>query len=73
MTYPYSIFGRTDPHGGTTLLEPQSQGTTVALNGSIPKRDSALRHATDNVASWNSYLPPDCVSRMMNDGWHWST
>jgi hypothetical protein len=50
-----------------------TMGTSVALNGSVLRQDPALARATDNVACWNTYLPPACVSRMMESGWHWST
>lgn len=51
------------------------------------KRDPANRHryqpsdpsdtptarAAANIATWREYLPEDCVTAMINDGWHWST
>jgi hypothetical protein len=54
-------------------FEPGALGTSVAPNGSVLRQDPALARATDNVACWNTYLPPACVSRMMDSGWHWST
>ncbi len=29
--------------------------------------------AAANIAAWREYLPEDCVTAMINDGWHWST
>lgn len=54
-------------------FEADALDTSVAPNGSVLRQDPALARATDNVACWNTYLPPDCVSRMMDCGWHWST
>jgi hypothetical protein len=71
---PYCINGQADKRRHpAAVFEPAALGTIVAPNGSVLRQDPALARATDNVACWNTYLPPDCVSRMMDSGWHWST
>ena len=35
--------------------------------------DGATEHAIANIMGWMAYLPQDCVSSMVRDGWHWST
>jgi hypothetical protein len=47
--------------------------TSVALNGSVLRNDQQLARAAANVACWNTYLPPACISAMMSAGWHWTT
>jgi hypothetical protein len=29
--------------------------------------------AVANIRAWRSYLPKDCVAKMIEDGWQWST
>jgi hypothetical protein len=71
---PYCIDGQANKRRHpAAAFEPGALRTSVALNGSILRQDPALARATDNVACWNTYLPPACVSRMMDSGWHWST
>jgi hypothetical protein len=31
------------------------------------------QRAVANIRAWRSYLPEACVSRMIDDGWQWST
>jgi hypothetical protein len=31
------------------------------------------QRAVANIRAWRSYLPEECVSRMIDDGWQWST
>jgi hypothetical protein len=70
----YCIYGHASKRRHpTAAFDPGALGTSVALNGSVLRQDPALARAKDNVACWNTYLPPDCVSRMMDSGWHWST
>jgi hypothetical protein len=47
--------------------------TSVALNGSVLLNDPGLARAAANVARWKTYLPQDCISAMMSEGWHWTT
>ena len=35
--------------------------------------DGATARAVEAITDWMSYLPKDCVSAMVRDGWHWST
>jgi hypothetical protein len=32
--------------------------------------DGATERAIANIAAWMAYLPQDCVSTMVRDGWH---
>jgi len=58
----------------STAFEQRPSGdTSVALNGSVLRDDPGLAKAASNVARWKAYLPQDCVSSMMSDGWHWTT
>jgi hypothetical protein len=34
---------------------------------------SESARAVANIRAWRSYLPEACVSRMIEDGWPWST
>jgi len=34
---------------------------------------TAASRAAANVATWQTYLPEDCVVAMIKDGWHRST
>jgi hypothetical protein len=64
----------TQPIGAAELRHGLANGDTrVALNGSLKKSCAYLARAADNVASWKTYLPEECVRAMMNHGWHWST
>jgi hypothetical protein len=56
-----------------TFEQRPSADTSVALNGSVLLNDPGLARAAANVASWKTYLPHDCVSAMMSEGWHWTT
>jgi hypothetical protein len=56
-----------------TLEQRPSDDTSVALNGSVLRNDPGLARAASNVARWKTYLPQDCVSSMMSEGWHWTT
>jgi hypothetical protein len=47
--------------------------SSVALNGSVLRNDPGLARAAINVARWQTYLPQDCISSMMSEGWHWTT
>lgn len=33
----------------------------------------ATERAVANITAWTAYLPQDCVTSMVRDGWHWST
>jgi len=35
--------------------------------------DTATTRAAANIAAWRAYLPEDCISAMIRDGWHWTT
>jgi hypothetical protein len=35
--------------------------------------NGATEHAAANIVGWMGYLPPECISTMVRDGWHWST
>jgi hypothetical protein len=35
--------------------------------------DTATARAAANIAEWRSYLPEDCISAMIRDGWQWTT
>lgn len=56
-----------------TFEQRPSADTSVALNGSVLRNDPGLARAASNVARWKTYLPQDCVSSMMSEGWHWTT
>jgi hypothetical protein len=36
-------------------------------------RLGSIDHAAQNIVDWSSYLPPECVKRMVALGWHQST
>ncbi len=36
-----------------------------------PRKDSA--RAAENIVTWRSYLPEDCVKTMISMGWHGTT
>jgi hypothetical protein len=50
------------------LIKPE-----LVMAGSIAKINAASLRASENVATWKTYLPEACVAAMINDGWHWST
>jgi hypothetical protein len=56
-----------------TFEQRPSVDTSVALNGSVLRNDPGLARAASNVARWKTYLPQDCVTLMMSEGWHWTT
>jgi len=56
----------------TVEQRPQTD-TSVALNGSVSRHDQGLARAASNVARWKTYLPQDCITTMMSEGWHWTT
>ena len=56
-----------------TVEQRPSADTSVALNGSVLLNDPGLARAAANVARWKTYLPQDCISAMMSEGWHWTT
>jgi hypothetical protein len=35
--------------------------------------NAATARAAANIAAWREYLPEDCITAMISDGWHWST
>jgi hypothetical protein len=37
-----------------------------------PSLAEAVR-AVDNIRAWRTYLPGPCVTKMMEEGWQWST
>jgi hypothetical protein len=45
----------------------------LGMAGSIAKINAASLRASENVATWKTYLPEACVAAMISDGWHWST
>jgi len=45
----------------------------LSLAGPTENGGSAALRASAVVADWRTYLPEDCVTAMINDGWHWST
>jgi hypothetical protein len=47
--------------------------TDMAISGPIGKINAAKLRASSNVATWRTYLPEECVTAMIDDGWHWST
>jgi hypothetical protein len=61
------------PTGLTGSAHSLSIKTELVTAGSIAKINAASLRASANVATWKTYLPEDCVTAMINDGWHWST
>ena len=55
------------------FVEASTAATSVAMNGSVGPNGAAMARAAENVAQWKTYLPAECVTAMMNAGWHWST
>lgn len=43
----------------------------IAVHVGVPDRN--IRRSTMNVAAWSSYLPIDCVKKMINMGWDKTT
>ena len=54
-------------------VQDSAAPTSVAMNGSVGRNDAAMARAAENVALWKTYLSDECVTAMMNAGWHWST
>ena len=55
------------------VVQDSASPTSVAMNGSVGRNDAAMARAAENVARWKTYLSDECVTAMMNAGWHWST
>jgi hypothetical protein len=55
------------------FVEDSTAPTSVAMNGSVGRNGAAMARAAENVARWKTYLAEECVTAMMNAGWHWST
>jgi len=51
-------------------LKVDANPITMRCFGRFP---GATAHAIKNLRTWMSYLPHDCISSMVRDGWHWST
>ena len=44
----------------------------VVANDLNPARAESER-AVANIRAWRTYLPAPCVTKMIDDGWQWST
>ncbi len=50
--------------------------STALAQGGVPDRHASTREHFDaargnvNIALWKAYLPEDCVSAMIKNGWH---
>jgi len=49
----------------------RNQASIVAVDSEPEPADP--ERAAANIREWRTYLPEDCVERMIQDGWHWST
>jgi hypothetical protein len=47
-------------------------GDARALNELKPSLAESVR-AVDNIRAWRTFLPAPCVTKMMEEGWQWST
>ncbi len=56
------------------IVDAERQLTPVAeIRPENHPQSTHSERAAANIRSWQSYLPEDCVQRMIQDGWHWST
>lgn len=39
----------------------------------VPLRASDAKRSVRNIRQWNSYLPTDCVRKMVSMGWDYTT
>jgi hypothetical protein len=52
---------------------PEEESGLGETTVSLPVLPQDEVRAAENIAQWQSYLPADCVDRMIEMGWHVTT
>jgi|HubBroStandDraft_2_1064218.scaffolds.fasta_scaffold1288312_1 hypothetical protein len=52
---------------------PQWGFPKLERDAMIKPNKADIEHAVANIRVWRRYLPRDCVTAMIKDGWQWST
>lgn len=58
---------------GDTPAAFDADTSDIAVQAGVPVPDGDSRRSTMNIAAWSSYLPRDCVRKMIKMGWDKTT
>jgi hypothetical protein len=63
------------PRSRLVTVSPRASSRGLNLRPAIPHRslDSTVDRSAQNITTWSSYLPADCIQLMILHGWDHST